>query len=429
MTLTQRPPSPDDVGYDSDKEYEISSAPALTTSFALQKDPARQAFDEIINDAQQGKLMLATGAYRKSFTEKYREHLNARVTPENQTLLHLVANQVGHLPLSLYLVRHHSHLLQTTDDSNKTPLYIAIVRRNFNVLKAILDKFTGDLDKLLAVTCDHGRNSIHAAIYYDLDENYTLSFIKKASEETLCARDHDGLTPLHLAVHYNRCSKSQLGIVQALIARGDRALDEFSINPPKLSVFEYHQHTRKEAEQPRANPETGPGSEPTNNSTPGLGINPAARNKKQREPGTPTNHDDESMAEMAPVHPTNAHSLDKFPHSLPNDDANVEGPAGLEQGNEGAHNGRGTGAGAEVVNRKFSVSEQGPHKAPTRKRLEEDRVKGEWADKTCQEIKLYYLRSTFQSAARPYPRDQNQALRFLHGANIQGTVLLRAKSL
>ncbi|KAI1124133.1 hypothetical protein F5Y10DRAFT_280401 [Nemania abortiva] len=290
---------------DSDDDYNDSPTKAFIAPLLPQEDPAKEAFDRIIKDAENDMLILKTKANREEFSNKYRKHFNARIQPENQTLFHVVANRVGHTHLTYYLVRHHSQLLQIRDDSGKTPLYITIVRKNFNALGAILDKYSDDLDNLLAVACDHGRNSIHAAIFHNLDEAYTLRLIEKASEETLCMQDQDGLTPLHLAVQYSRCSESQLRIVRALIARGDRALDEFSTTPADLSVYRYHQYTRDKAEADlRASLEAVAGRKATGNST------TANRSSKMPEPDHLRGRDDERATGRPPNnHETNAHDI------------------------------------------------------------------------------------------------------------------------
>jgi ankyrin repeat protein len=91
------------------------------------------------------------------------------------------------------------------------------------------------------------RNCIHMAIYYGLGESYALNLIERASEETLSAVDQCGMTPLHLAVEYERSSSPQVNIVMALLRHGDEALDQFTSTPKDLSVYEYHVHTRAQA--------------------------------------------------------------------------------------------------------------------------------------------------------------------------------------
>ncbi|KAL1988643.1 hypothetical protein VTN96DRAFT_8343 [Rasamsonia emersonii] len=74
-----------------------------------------------------------------------------------------------------------------------------------------------------------------------------LYLIKKAGENTLCAKDDEGNTPLHLAVKYERCTDKQLKIVEELVERCDRAMDIRTDEPHFLSPYRYHEHTRSEA--------------------------------------------------------------------------------------------------------------------------------------------------------------------------------------
>jgi len=53
------------------------------------------------------------------------------------------------------------------------------------------------------------------------------------------------------------------------------------------------------------------------------------------------------------------------------------------------------------------------------RRLLEDERGAEFADKIATEIKLHYLRSTFATDAEHNSRDQQSAVRFLHGANTE----------
>jgi ankyrin repeat protein len=137
-------------------------------------------------------------------------------------------------------------LLEHKDDSGKTPLHIAIAKKNFNFLDVIDGQIT-DLDPLLRLRGEMSRNCIHMAIHHGLGESYALNLIERASEETLCAVDQRGMTPLHLAVEYERGCLSQVNIVVALLRRGDKALDQFTSTPKDLSVYEYHVHTRVQA--------------------------------------------------------------------------------------------------------------------------------------------------------------------------------------
>lgn len=391
-------------GYDSDEDYEDSAATSPVTPLVLvqqQRDPAKEAFDRIIQDAGDNKLLLSKSDQRKTFAAKYQHFFDACVQPENQTLLHLVAWEVGHKHLTIFLVQRCGHLLRKPDGSGKTPLYLAIIRKNLNFLHVLLDKFAQGLDLLLAVQCEHGRNSIHAAIFHKLDEAYTINLIKHASKETLCMQDADGLTPLHMAVHYDKCSKSQLRIVRELIARGDGALDKFSSEPRGLSVYQYHQHTVKEAQRKSEISLSREASSTRNEA--GL-VRLGLKGKRREHDHLALSQDEHSAPALRKSQHVNAHTPDETSkklllYDIPTDRIQSDG---------------------FEPQRKSPPTTVRDHSLSRGSRPDHQKEKTIWADKILQEIKLYYLRSTFRTASHPHPRDQGQALRFLHGANIQG---------
>ncbi|KAJ3466398.1 hypothetical protein MRS44_007056 [Fusarium solani] len=98
------------------------------------------------------------------------------------------------------------------DESGKTPLYLAIAKKNINFIDVVIDEID-DLDALLGMRGEHARNCIHAAIFHHMKPESTIDLIKAASEETLRATDQSGLTPLHLAVDYKYASEPHLKIV------------------------------------------------------------------------------------------------------------------------------------------------------------------------------------------------------------------------
>ncbi|KAI0549771.1 hypothetical protein F4679DRAFT_595566 [Xylaria curta] len=404
---TQVVPSELDLDDNSDGEYEDETAQSVAPLRVQQQDPAQMVFEQIVQDAEHDKLNLADFTFRQGFRKKYSQYFNARVQPENQTLFHFVVGKIGHRYLTRLLVRDCPHQLEMVDDSGMTPLYTAIVRNNPTAFTAILEKPKNqntkhrNPDDLLRVACEHGRNSIHAAIIKKIEAKFVLELISKASEETLCMQDYDGLTPLHLAVQYSQCSESQMGIVRELISRGDKALDKFSKNPPNLSVYEYHKHTREEAQKQRLRTNYGGkiGHETADNRTLSSGTDLA---KKVQELGQPLDN-----------HSTNIHSLDKsqsFVFDVPVSNG-VKAGSPEEQRND-VHNQGVSPASVTVV-------EQNHNEAASRHHPERDAPKEEWAGKILQEIKLQYLRSTFRSTRHPAPRDQSQALRFIYGANIE----------
>jgi ankyrin repeat protein len=234
-----------DVQEDSDTDYKDDDSLDEPAPF-LAKDPVQVAFDEIIDNARKERLNLGRKENRKEFMDRYGDLLLGKTQADNQTLLHVIANTLGHKSLTRCIVKMDPSLLKHKDDSGKTPLHIAIAKKNFNFLD-VIDGQIKDLDPLLRLRGEMSRNCIHMAIYYGLGESYALNLIERASEETLSAVDQCGMTPLHLAVEYERSSSPQVNIVMALLRHGDEALDQFTSTPKDLSVYEYHVHTRAQA--------------------------------------------------------------------------------------------------------------------------------------------------------------------------------------
>lgn len=417
MTMVTQavPPQLDPDDNNSDGEYEDTAAQARVTLLTQQQDPAEEAFNSIVQDAAENKLTLSKANHRDDFRKKYSRYFNARIQPENLTLFHFVATRIGHIPLTIFLIKNCSDQLKLVNNSGNTPFYTAVRMNNPIVFTTILEKHPNP-DDLLKVTCDHGRNSIHAAIITNsIKEEHVLKLINKASEGTLCMQDHDGLTPLHLAVQYSRCSESQVRIVRELISRGDKALDKFSKNPPNLSVYEYHKYTREEAQQQlRTSLGANAGHEATDIGTPITRTDPT---KTMQEVVLIANQKDGQTArELLDNQTIKGHSLDRNRMFL------SDGPIsnGVEHGSSEQH--RDNIHGQDVVPAlATAMNKQKHNKAASRHLPERDVAKEKWANKILQEIKLQYLRSTFPSIRRPHPRDQSQALRFIHGANIEGT--------
>lgn len=73
---------------------------------------------------------------------------------------------------------------------------------------------------------------------------------KFVPERMFSVTDIEGRTPLHLAVEYERCCKTQVGIVNSLLLWGPRAL-HIPISPRSsgqiLSIYQYHKISRKQS--------------------------------------------------------------------------------------------------------------------------------------------------------------------------------------
>lgn len=433
-----------DDGNNSDSDYK-DDEPGVPAAPMLVKDEIQIAFDEIINLARNNKLNLGAKDKREQFLIAYSKILTARTQAEDQTLLHIIANTLGHKSLTRCMVRKFPELLDARDESKKTPLYIAVSKKNLDFI-AVVAKEVKDLDRLLRMPCEHGRNVIHAAIYYSLREEETIELVKNASEATLCSQDQDGLTPLHLAVEYDRCDEPQLRIVQTLIAQGDRALDEFTSKPWDLSVYQYHQYKRNRALRQMAETNAARGSEASRGGDKGneSGIANISKSavKGKRDPEGPS---DRQEAETK--------AGDRVSQKLPNVTGflhgrrvSVHAPSPVAGGGEqdwtkaGAANGVaserhkhpntvpiqvppefGAPEGFRLEHRATGAPKGNRKEEDSGRRLEEERIRAEYADKIREEVKLYYLRTTFKAWQVKNHRDQHSAIRFLHGENIGST--------
>lgn len=171
--------------------------------------------------------------------------------PDGNTLLHFLVDDAKdkvikkYEPLVKYLITKHPDVLEKKNNNEKTALYNAIEKKHRELVKLICDQ-REDIDKILGISCYHSKNCLHVAMHCG-STTLALYLIKKAGENTLCAKDDEGNTPLHLAVKYERCTDKQLKIVEELVERCDRAMDIRTDEPHFLSPYRYHEHTRSEA--------------------------------------------------------------------------------------------------------------------------------------------------------------------------------------
>ncbi|KAL3424925.1 intracellular serine protease [Phlyctema vagabunda] len=420
MAKSQGLPTSDD-GEDSDSGY-VDDGLIEAAAPIIQKDKVQAAFDEITKKALDGALNLGQKGNRKDFMDYYGDLLVMKTQTYNQTLLHIIANDIGHKSLTRCLLRKDKSLLEQKDDSGRTALHIAIAKKNKHFIEVVLTEIP-DLDRVLRIKSEHSRNCIHMAIYHNLDTERTIKLIHESSEITLCGTDQDGLTPLHLAVDYRRSSEAQLDIVKALIAHGDRALDKFTKNPTDLSVYEYHEYTRNLA---------------TKKPTESVPIRVGNRSQEENRSGL------------------NQGPLDSSHHTGPaatRESAKSERGQGKASAMLSANNDRRgltiiplntntvadyvrfattPGEGNSPIKENQSVIDFEPKKLERRstgfalnnarddeesiRRLQEEKQRSGYADKIRQEFKLHYLRSTFRTD-HELDRDQYKASRFLHGAN------------
>ncbi|KAF5533704.1 hypothetical protein FMEXI_11675 [Fusarium mexicanum] len=404
---------------DDDEDYEnddVEEEPAKIPNH----DEVLFAFESITNEARNMKLNLGKRENRESFLQKYGQFLSRSTKDSSQTLLHMIANTVGHKSLTRCVIKFDKTLLYRVDDSSKTPLHIAIAKKNHAFIEVVLDekKAIDDLDSLLRITCEHRRNCIHTAIFHNLQPQYTIKLAKRASEETLRAQDQSGLTPLHQAVDYKYASEGQLKIVEALLAHGDSALDEYTKEPQNLSVYEYQDHTqrlwRKQFEVPlsarvgdRKQDESRDESQGQESEHAGPRPKGGLEHVGGRSRTSQQGKDGHGGLHRAPDNPhapgsaqtevssSNRTSNDIARHAAVNRNSAIEVPEGFKP----------------IQRRQTGMDD-------VAKQAQEDKRKSEYAEKIRQAVKLHYLRTTLTINSKPASRDQLKAVKFLHGANL-----------
>ncbi|KAL4793504.1 hypothetical protein BDV19DRAFT_391141 [Aspergillus venezuelensis] len=161
------------------------------------------------------------------------------------------------LPLIEHLVEDSPVLLQRVNNNADSPLHVAIANKNHRMFNYLLNS-NKDLDDALSCSNGQGENCIHFAI--ERGSRSLDRLVSVASADTLSAKDSNGNTPLHTAVHYDYCDKKSLAIIQAIIAKSDAVIrnteeGDFNrfqngIKTEQMSPFTYHLWTRDRTRDP-----------------------------------------------------------------------------------------------------------------------------------------------------------------------------------
>lgn len=137
-------------------------------------------------------------------------------------------------------------MMLETGHRQRTPLFVAIERNVENLVTWMLEY--PDIAKVIEKTDSSRENCVHAILTSSLPRDLMIRLIEKSTNEALKAQDEKGLTPFHLAVEYKRCQQGQLKVIEALLKQGSDALDLYTKYPTRMSVYQYHEHTRQDDE-------------------------------------------------------------------------------------------------------------------------------------------------------------------------------------
>ncbi|KAG8677773.1 hypothetical protein FPOAC1_003801 [Fusarium poae] len=394
---------------DSDSDYQDDDDVRVGSVYVPETDEVRITFDDIINRARAKTLNVSTQPYREEFLTKYGDILEKKTRDSGQTILHMCAGVPGVNSLPRCLLKWNGSLLNVRDEADKTALHIAISKKNTGFVN-VVPKAIQDLDPFLAMTYHHKQNCIHMAIYHNLEAEQTIKLIDEASEGTLSATDQNGLTPLHMAVDYKDASESRLRIVQALLRRGNTALNVHTQEPKGLSVYQYHEFTKK---QWLDKVSAGQQLEGKRHNEPGLELQDHRLNRL-RDKGS--GHADlynqgvgGHKGSSTGLHPTDFEIIDR--------------PLGMET--DQGHIPSGESSRGEDEFRLQRRSTAGHVDQPVEKAMRRPQKEGQrpdYAKKIQQEVMLHYLRTTMNTgntAQHLTTRDQRKAVRFLYGHNLE----------
>jgi hypothetical protein len=386
----------------------------------------KKRFDEIAIGLRDSQLDLRDPTALAQFVVHNASYLGQKTTgdSDHSTLLHVLVEDAKdkvfdkYQPLVNHLVNHYPNLLSEKDGNEKTALYTAISKKRDKLVRLICDAHP-QIANVLNISCYHSENCLHVAVRRNVSPKLAIFLIERASPETLCAKDDKGNTPLNLAVDYERCTHSQLEIVQALILRCDNALDVRTNAPDFFSPYRYHEHTRANAKRPadaevkkparEAEKTTAQGRRDDAGPGPGNGPGDAASGKFGKlsiglGPGGPSMGGE--MIKIRPLMRVNTGSeapYGKYPSGSATPlNIKLAIPTGA------------TGPGSSDGNPSRSNPSKTPRESGKKKRdKEESKVTEESAGMVRSLLKLHCMRT----------RDHDNAVDFLYGRN-QGMPLL-----
>lgn len=211
-------------------------------------------FASIRYDLENNKVDLNDPTQFASFVSRYESCLGKKERVHEDTLLHALVSDAKdkvfekYKPLVKLLIERYPGLLEETNDGQKTALYVAASKDRRNKLVRFICESVKDIGRIIGITCSQTENCVHVAIRKGASLDTLRLLIQHARPEDLLAKNIDGYTPLHLAVSYDRCVPNQVQLVEAIISRSDKTMDERTTSKDsskdKLSPFQYHEQTR-----------------------------------------------------------------------------------------------------------------------------------------------------------------------------------------
>lgn len=219
----------------------------------------KRRFEEIRDGLRSNTLDLRVESDFERFVSSRVNYLGESISADDRTtLMHMIIEDARdkkmerYQRLVHYLIVKHPSLMKRKDGNDMTPLFLAINNKRYTLIRAMCDLIPQpEMDSILSIR-SHSINCIHRAIIKGFRAEKVIPLIAAAGQDTLCAKDSEGKTPLHLAVQYDRCTKPQLDVVRELVGRCDAALSVKTNSPRCFSPYQYHLDTCADAERKRA---------------------------------------------------------------------------------------------------------------------------------------------------------------------------------
>ncbi|KAJ4256271.1 hypothetical protein NW762_009351 [Fusarium torreyae] len=276
--------SNDESDFDLDNEEEFVLPSSAGPGFEI--DPVETRFKQDLVEARELVQQLSEHKVDKSGRNaqmmnfvRARKSEWHRTTKEGRNFLHHLAYcDYNRKPSIQWLMARAilvlPHLMGSMDKSKRTPLTVALRVGNemftFAACKNQGSKTLAQFTEPLKSECEGHENDVevtclHTALICSFtDEESRESTVKVicsfVPEEMFTVTDAKGRTPLHLAVEYERCCKTQVGIVEELLRRGQNALTvEVQLSPHStraVSLYQYHEHSRKQGDIKREKTES-----------------------------------------------------------------------------------------------------------------------------------------------------------------------------
>lgn len=256
----------DDSDVDSSDDEKLDSAVDSVPSL-------QEALESVLKDIENGTRLFqqkeqfegieVNGTPIPSLLDLFAED---KRDPRVPTALHWLATRKSDKPgiekigpLVSFLVQHPRDPLSIQDNAGYTALHYAIAENKRGLVERMCLGHP-KINSILSMQTHLKKNCLHLAVEKDVD--FLPDLIQRAEPLTLCAKNNDGNTPLHLAVDYAHCRPNQLSVIEAIVSKCDQEMkrseesdDDLSpvstYNNIHLSPYRHHVESCEMAEKKR----------------------------------------------------------------------------------------------------------------------------------------------------------------------------------